>query len=75
MDWDELAEQFTLWLQQATQESRTLAEAVKQLRRGQAVALAAWWAHLTSCSTAANIRRPSLMTTVALEPTMTTLTM
>ena len=42
VDWDELAEQFTLWLQQAAQESRTLAEAVKQLRRGQAVALAAW---------------------------------
>ena len=67
MDRGELAEQFALWLQQAAQESRTLVEAVNQLRRGQALALAARWAHLTSCSTAANIRRPSLMTTVVLE--------
>jgi len=44
--WDELAEQFLLWLQEAARESRALAEAVKHLRRGQALALVAWWAHL-----------------------------
>ena len=38
VDWDELVEQFALWLQQAAQDSRALAEAVKHLQRGQAVA-------------------------------------
>ena len=56
VDWDEVAEHFALWLQRAAQDSPTLAEAVNHLRRGQAVALVAWWAHLTACSTAANIR-------------------
>ena len=47
VDWGEVAEQFALWLQEAARESRTFAEAVQQLRRGQAVALAAWYFYLT----------------------------
>ena len=66
VDWGELAEQFVRWLQQAAQASGSLAQALRQLRLGQVVALAAWWAYLT-CFKAAGIRRPSLMTTVVLE--------
>ena len=65
VDWSERAEQFTLFLQAAALKSLLLAETLRQMRRGQLLVLALWWAYL-SCRKAANIRRSSLMTTLAL---------
>ena len=64
-DWEELAEEFVLWLGKAVVKSRSLQEAVRQLSLGHAVVLAAWWAYLT-CSKAGKIRKPSVMTSVVL---------
>ena len=60
VNWIEMAEEFTLWLQQGGQRSQLLAAALQSLRRGHVVSLVAWWAYVT-CSKVRPIRRPSLM--------------
>ena len=66
VNWTEVAEQFTLWLQQGVQRSQILAAALENLRRGHVVSLVAWWAYVT-CAKVGPIRRPSLMSTVVLD--------
>ena len=65
VDWSERAEQFTPFLQATVLQSPMLATTLKQMRRGQLCVLALWWTYLISRK-AASIRRPSLMTTLAL---------
>ena len=65
VDWSERAEQFALFLQAAALKSLLPAETLRHVRRGQLRVLALWWAYL-SCRKAGSIRRPSLMTTLAL---------
>ena len=65
VDWSERAEQFTSLLQATVLQSLLLAEPLKRMRRGQLRELALWWTYLSSRK-AASIRRPSLMTTLAL---------
>ena len=62
---EERAEQFTLFLQTAALESPLLAATQRQMRRGQFRVLALWWAYL-AYRKASNIRRPPLMSTLAL---------
>ena len=69
LDWGEHVEQFTLFRQAAALESPLLAETLAQMRRGQLRVLALWWAHLRLRKTS-SIRRPSLMTALALEKKM-----
>jgi len=65
VDWEEVAEQFVLFLQAAMSKSLRLQQVVSQMRLGQMCVLALWWAYFKYSKN--SISRPSTVTTLFLE--------
>ena len=64
VDWEDVAEQFVLFLQAAMSKSMRLQQVVSQIRLGQMCVLALWWAYFKYSKN--SISRPSTVTTLFL---------